>query len=191
MANPHNPNNPIAVRHRRQGKLVALHKKDFGKIQDICDLFGFQVRCTEYVRNGKTCFNYRGCEGAMFYRSTKGCTVIGKDDKIEAGSRIEVWWPSIKRLNRVLFDNKNGANWVNEIEQNDDVILEAPRDSSRGKKHVDGVCEYTNSDTVRRVVIAKYPKIGYSFLGVYQMDLAESQKQSRAVWKRIAKEFVL
>lgn len=187
MANPHNPNNPIAVRHRSKGKLVAEHNRDFNKIQDICDLFGFQVQYSEFVRNGKTYFRYQGCEGAMPY-TTKGVTNTDANITIEAGTGIEIWWPrNIEKLNGEWVEaNPKEKYWINEIEQNDDLILECPEEKSKRKDHVKGFPE----GDVFRVVIADYPRIGYSFLGVYKMDKEESQKLKRAVWRRISKEFV-
>ena len=55
------------------------------------------------------------------------------------------------------------------------------------KDHIDGF----QNGLKMRVVIPDYPKIGYSFLGVYEIDESESKKLNRAVWKRISKEFVL
>lgn len=185
MANPHNPNNPIAVRHRSKGKLVANHVCDFKKIQDICDLFGFQVTCSE-IANGV--FNYRGCEGALDY-VTKSVNIVDQNRKIDAGTKISVWWPrNIKKLNGKFVDkNPQETTWINEIEQDDDVILECPRKFSDRKDHLNG---FHDGPKVR-VVIPQYPKIGYSFLGIYEIDMIESEKLNRAVWKRIAKEFVL
>ena len=100
MANPHNPNNPIAVRHRSNGKLVAAHIRDFNKIQDICDLFGFQVRYTEYIdKKDKARFRYQGGEGAMPFK-TKNMTVIDQNRKIDAGTEIGVWWPRNIKIGR-------------------------------------------------------------------------------------------
>ena len=186
MANPHNPNNPIAVRHRSKGKLVANHVRDFNKIQDICDLFGFQVTCSE-IANGV--FNYRGCKGALDY-VTKSVNIVDQNRKIDAGTKISVWWPrNIKKLNGKFVDkNPQETTWINEIEQDDDVILECPRKFSDRNDHLKG---FHDGPKVR-VVIPQYPKIGgYSFLGIYEIDMTESEKLNRAVWKRIAKEFVL
>ena len=189
MANPHNPNNPIAVRHRSKGKLVANHVCDFNKIQDICDLFGFQVRYTEYIRNGKTQFRYQGCEGAMPY-VTRSVNIVDQNRKIDAGTEISIWWPrNIEKLNGKFVDEEpEEIYWINEIEQDDNVILECPIASADRKDFLNG---FHDGPKVR-VVIPQYPKIGgYSFLGIYEIDMTESEKLNRAVWKRIAKEFVL
>lgn len=189
MANPHNPNNPIAVRHRSNGKLVAAHIRDFNKIQDICDLFGFQVRYTEYIdKKDKARFRYQGGEGAMPFK-TKNMTVIDQNRKIDAGTEIGVWWPrNIKKLNGKFVDeDPKEVYWINEIAQDDDVILECPTVSSDRKDFIEG---FQNGPKLR-VVIPDYPGIGYSFLGVYEIDMIESEKKNRAVWRRISKEFVL
>ena len=190
MANPHNPNNPIAVGRRIKGKLVASHVHDFKKIQDICDLFGFQVRYTEWYdeKHGKIRFRYQGAQGAMPY-VTKSVNIAGQNRKIDAGTEISIWWPrNIKKLNgKFVEDNPKEIYWINEIEQDDDVILECPIVSSDRKDFIAG---FQNGPKIR-VVIPEYPEIGYSFLGIYEMDLVESSKQNRAVWKRISKEFVL
>ena len=118
----------------------------------------------------------------------KGCTNTDADITIEAGAEIEIWWPrNIKKINGewVEADPKQ-VYWINEIEQNDNLILESPKKESKKKDHVN--C-FPKGD-VFRVVIADYPGIGYSFLGIYQMDKDESQKQNRAVWRRISREFV-
>lgn len=189
MANPHNLNNPIAVRHRSKGKLVVSHIRDFNKIQDICDLFGFQVRYTEYVdKKGKTRFRYQGCEGAMPY-ITKSLNKVDQNRKIDAGTEISIWWPrNIKKLNgNFVEEAPKEKYWINEIEQEDDVILECPIESADRKDFIEG---FQNGPKVR-VVIPDYPEIGYSFLGIYEIDMIESKKLNRAVWKRISKEFVL
>lgn len=189
MANPHNPNNPIAVKHRNNGILVASHNRDFNKIQDICDLFGFQVRCIEYIdRNGKTRFRYQGCEGAMPYK-TKSVNIVDQNRTIDAGTEISIWWPrNIKKLNGKFVEKESGETyWINEIEQHDDVLLECPIVQADRNDHIDGF----QNGLKMRVVIPEYPKIGYSFLGVYEIDESESKNLNRAVWKRISKEFVL
>ena len=94
---------------------------------------------------------------------------------------LEIWYP--------IKDNNKG--WKNEREDGDDTIIEYHEDENKRAKHVAAVIK----DHHRRITFFRSEDalgiVLYRFLGVYQLDIDESQKRGKCVWRRKSKEYKL
>lgn len=91
----------------------------------------------------------------------------------------EIWYPN--------KDNNKG--WKNERKDNDDTIIEYHEDETKRAKHVTAVIK----DNHRRITFFRSEDalgiVLYRFLGVYQLDVSESKKRGKCIWRRINKEY--
>lgn len=88
---------------------------------------------------------------------------------------LELWWP----------DPQN-EKWNNCFEQQDDVILESHTDPAENDKHL----EKTLNGITNRITFCKKDD-KCVFLGVYALDVPESEAKHLCVWKRFSKEYIL
>lgn len=100
--------------------------------------------------------------------------VPGKND-------LDIWYPIAN----------NGKGWINERRQSDEVIAEYHENEAKRISHVSTVV----TENKQRVVFFRdedaLGMVLYRFLGVYQLDIPESKKQNKCIWKRINTEYSL
>lgn len=94
-------------------------------------------------------------------------------------SNLEIWYP---------IENNNKG-WKNERKDNDDTIIEYHEDEAKRAKHVAAVI----NDNHRRITFFRYEDalgiVLYRFLGVYLLDVSESRKLGKCIWRRKNKEY--
>lgn len=97
----------------------------------------------------------------------------------------------------VWFPNLANKAWNNVLNENDDVIYEAPKDFGKCESHVASLL----SDHCRRITFVRQKNAlgmtAYYFKGIYELDEEATQRTigsndgAKAVWRRIAKEYDL
>ena len=119
----------------------------------------------------------------------EGCAAFGLNPEKRgwitlAGARFEnAPHPDPTLRNVILwFPNTKSKHWNNVY--NNGVIIETPKDETRNAAHVK---KYTDNYELRITFLKD--KKGYCFVGVYDLDIDETNKQNKCVWKRRLKTF--
>ena len=135
--------------------------------------------------------NYNVAIGKHFHTIAEGCAAFGlKPDKqgwqILAGTRFEHATPPDKALKDVIlwFPNKRNAYWNNASPSQLDRIVETPKNTTKNQKQVD---KFLNKYELRITFLKD--KGDYRFVGVYELDIDETQIQNKCIWKRVLCQF--
>lgn len=90
------------------------------------------------------------------------------------------------------FPNVENKKWHNEFLEDEATILEYPEDLSDRKRHM---LKHTTDPERRRITFFRQKDdLGfnyYKFVGVFMIDVRQSQKECRCVWKRITDRYEL
>ena len=175
--------------------LEEIHKQ----IDNVVDTIKAKISCTPDLKpwntNESLTVEYHKKKGVLhLYDGLRTiddvCAVFGTQPKHRGFLRmgatpvpnhdgLDIWYP--------IKDNNKG--WKNEREDNDDTIIEYHEDLAKRAKHVAAIIK----DNRRRITFFRSEDalgiVLYRFLGVYQLDIPESEKSGKCVWRRISKEY--
>lgn len=94
---------------------------------------------------------------------------------------IVIWWPS----------NKSRQSWENEYNNENKIMIEINTNEEKNTSHINNLI--TANET--RLMFYYYTDFlgftSYRFKGVYKLDIGESEKEKKAIWKKIADTFNL
>lgn len=94
---------------------------------------------------------------------------------------IEIWYPNI--------NNRSG--WINELSADHNTFTEYNQDDAKRQAHVNACIK----DNMQRITFFRYKDElemeFYKFIGVFSLDIDETQKQGRCIWRRISKKYKL
>lgn len=133
--------------------------------------------------------SYNVVAGKKFATIEKGCAAFGlKPEKrgwiTLAGARFENATHPDPALHDVTlwFPNTKSKHWNNVYKNS--VIIETPKDITKNPAQVK---KYTGNYELRITFLKE--KKDYHFVGVYDLDIDETNKQKKCVWKRRLKAF--
>ena len=96
--------------------------------------------------------------------------------------KLEIWYPNIH----------NRSGWSNHLSEDQDTFVEFnEKDEIKRKKHVDTCIE----DNKLRITFFRHKdELGmefYKFIGIFALDIEESKKQNKCIWRRKSREYKL
>lgn len=95
--------------------------------------------------------------------------------------KLEIWYP--------IINNNHG--WINKLSDDHNTFTEYHQDDAKRKAHVEACIK----DNMQRITFFRHKdELGmefYKFIGVFSLNIDETQKQGRCIWNRIYKEYKL
>ena len=176
--------------HQQIDQCVAFIKERINQIQDLKPWDMSKWLSVEYHKQKGV---FKAEDNDQLRTIDDICAVFNTKPKYHGYLRVGTASVPNKEKQEIWFPNiHNRSGWSNHLSEDQDTFEEFnEKDEIKRKKHVDTCIE----DNKLRITFFRHKdELGmefYKFIGIFALDIEESKKQNKCIWRRKSREYKL